>query len=134
MEIKALSPNLMVKNVQQTADFYQNLLGFHILVSVPHAKDSNSLQWAMVQAGGVTLMFQEEGNLKEEYLDLASQTMGGTFTLYFTVTDIEQVYRKAKQMGPVLKELHQTFYGATEFAIKDINGYILTIGEQASSQ
>lgn len=127
MEAKSLSPNLMVKNVQQTVDFYQDLLGFKLISSVPSEKGDGSLQWAMVQAGGVTLMFQEEMNLRAEYPTLKTQATGGGFTLYLTVTGVEDVYQRAKLKTTILKEPHKTFYGATEFAIQDNNGCILTL-------
>ncbi len=131
MEIKALSPNLMVKDVEQTVRFYQDLLGFQLVASVPAQKGEKSLQWALVQSGPVTLMFQEEENLKEEYPDLKRQAIGGGFTLYLTTSGIEALYQKVRQVTSIVKERHKTFYGATEFAIKDNNGYVLTIAEQA---
>jgi uncharacterized glyoxalase superfamily protein PhnB len=131
MEIKALSPNLMVKDVEQTVRFYQDLLGFKLVASVPAQKREKSLQWALVQSGPVTLMFQEEENLKEEYPDLKRQAIGGGFTLYLTTSGIEALYQKARQVTSIVKEPHKTFYSATEFAIKDNNGYVLTIAEQA---
>ena len=131
MEIKALSPNLMVKDVEQTIRFYQDLLGFKLVASVPAEKGEKSLQWALVQSGPVTLMFQEEENLKEEYPDLKHQAIGGGFTLYLTTSGIDALYQKARQVTGIVKEPHKTFYGATEFAIKDNNGYVLTIAEQA---
>lgn len=127
-----MSPNLMVKDVQQTVDFYQQILGFTLLTSVVSEFDKSALQWALLQAGDVTIMFQEEQNIKQEYTALESQAVGGSFTLYLTVTDVKQFYQKVKNLVPILKELHQTFYGATEFAIKDTNGYILTLAEQQS--
>lgn len=129
MEAKSLSPNLMVKNVQQTVDFYHDLLGFTLTASVPNAKGDQTLQWAMVQNQGVTLMFQEETNLKEEYPTLKTQAIGGSFTLYLTVTDADELYQRIKSKTTIVKEPHKTFYGATEFAIQDNNGYILTLAE-----
>ncbi len=127
MDIQSFSPNIMVKNVQQTVDFYQNLLGFTLVNSVPDQTGKQALQWAMVQAGNVTLMFQEEANLKAEYPSLAQHAVGGGFTLYLTVTNFDTLYGRAKSMTTIVKEPHKLFYGATEFALLDTNGYVLTI-------
>ncbi|MDJ1485888.1 VOC family protein [Cytophagaceae bacterium YF14B1] len=132
MEVKSLSPNLMVKNVQATVDFYQKTLGFQVLTTVPHAKVENELQWALLQSGPVTLMFQEEENLKEEYPELVSQKPGGGLTLYMAVRDLSAWYEKVKGTAHIIQEPHQTFYGATEFAIQDPNGYILTLSEHSN--
>lgn len=130
MEAKSLSPNIMVKNVQQTVDFYHDLLDFTLVTSVPSDKGDPSLQWAMVQNQGVTLMFQEETNLKEEYPALKTHAIGGGFTLYLTVTNVNDLYERAKKVATIIKEPHKTFYGATEFAIQDNNGCILTLAGQ----
>lgn len=129
MEIQSLSPNIMVKNVQQTVDFYQNLLGFELVTSVPDATGKQALQWAMVRAGNVTLMFQEEANLKTEYPSLNQHAIGGGFTLYLTVKNHQTLYKRAKSVATIVKEPHKMFYGATEFAILDNNGYVLTLSE-----
>lgn len=131
MTIKSLSPNLGVKNVAQTVQFYHDLLGFVLITSVPGQDAGKPLDWAMVQSGSVTLMFQQEDNLKEEYKNLATQAVGGAFTLYLTITDFGQTFEKAKQMSTILVAPHKTFYGAMEFAMKDINGYTLTLAEGA---
>ena len=131
MDVQALSPNIMVKDVQQTVDFYQNLLGFTLINSVPGQTGQQALQWAMVQAGGVTLMFQEEANLKAEYPSLAQHAVGGGFTLYLTVANLDALYERTKSVATVAKEPHKVFYGATEFAILDNNGYVLTFSEAA---
>jgi uncharacterized glyoxalase superfamily protein PhnB len=131
MTMQALSPNMGVKNVEKTVQFYYDLLGFELITSVPAKQEGKPLIWALVQSGPVTMMFQEEGNLKEEYPVLAAHPIGASSTIYLTVSGIEQIYQKAKKLSTIVKEPHKTFYGATEFALKDINGYILTVAENA---
>lgn len=131
MTMQALSPNLAVKNVEKTVQFYHDLLGFEFITSVPAKEEGKPLTWALVQSGPVTLMFQEEQNLKEEYTDLAAHAIGGASTIYLTVTGVEEIYEKAKKLSTIVKEPHKTFYGATEFALKDVNGYIVTLAENA---
>lgn len=131
MTLQALSPNLGVKNVEKTVQFYHDLFGFEVITSVPAKEEGKPLTWALVQSGPVTLMFQEERNLKDEYTDLAAHALGGSSTIYLTVTGVEQIYEKARQVSAIVKEPHKTFYGATEFALKDLNGYIVTLAETA---
>ena len=129
MTMQAMSPNLGVPNVEKTVQFYHDLLSFELITSVPGKAAGKPLDWAFVQAGPVTLMFQQEQNLKNEYKNLATQAIGGAFTVYLTISNFDQVYAKAKTMTTILIEPHKTFYGAMEFAIKDLNGYTLTLAE-----
>lgn len=126
MVFKNLSPNLAVKDVNKTVDFYTNILGFNCIMTVP---EEGQFVWAMVQADGLTIMFQELKNLAEEYSQLENLSIGGSLTFYINVTDIQKLYDKLKDKVAIIKELHKTFYGATDFAIEDCNGYILTFSQ-----
>jgi len=127
MIFKDATPNLMVKNVKKTVDFYTNILGFNLIASVPETGD---WVFAIVQSGNIMFMFQEENSLKEEYPQLSRFSPdGGGLTFYIHVTDIHALYEKLKDKVTIAKDLHQTFYGATDFAIEDCNGYILTFSQ-----
>ena len=64
MELKRLMPNLMVKDVAKTVDFYTNILGFTVLTTVP---ENEPFVFAIVNANNINISFQEEKNIKEEY-------------------------------------------------------------------
>lgn len=127
MEYKTLSPNIGVTNVDETVQFYTETLGFNLIMSVPSPK--GGLQWAMVMGGGATLMFQEMGNLIEEYPQLAKRPVLGTMTFYLKMKGMQALHDKLQGTEYIAKEMHKTFYGADEFAIFDNNGHILTITE-----
>jgi uncharacterized glyoxalase superfamily protein PhnB len=124
--LKSLTPNLMVPDVNQSLNFYTNLLGFEVLQSVP---DSGILQWAFIQSGDVRLMLQKETSIKEEYPELEKHTGGGALTFYIHAEALEGWYEKLKDKVNVIKPLHKTFYGANEFSITDPDGFILTFSE-----
>jgi uncharacterized glyoxalase superfamily protein PhnB len=127
MEFKDLVPNLMVKNVEKTLEFYTNVLGFGVLETVP---EKAPFVFAMVNAGGVMIFFQEEQSIKEEYPQLSALPQGGCLTLYIHVTDVNELYEKVKGKAKIAKEMHDTPYGSKDFAIEDCNGYILTFSQQ----
>lgn len=127
MEYQTLSPNIGVKSVDETVRFYTRTLGFNLITSVP-APDG-SLQWAMVANGGVTFMFQEMGNLTEEYPQLVNRPELGILTFYVKMKNMQALYERLKETDFLAKDMHRTFYGADEFAVFDNNGYILTITE-----
>ncbi len=126
MEFKALTPNLMVKDVNKTVDFYKNILGFELVMSVP---ETGIYNWAMMKRGNTEIMFQEQKNLISEYKELAGKEIGATFALFFKVSNIQDFYNQIKEKTALIVELHRTFYDADEFAIQDLNGYILTFAE-----
>ncbi|WP_255495270.1 VOC family protein [Dysgonomonas sp. 521] len=129
MEYQTLSPNIGVKSVDETVQFYTQTLGFKLIMSVP--APTGGLQWAMVANGGATFMFQEMGNLSEEYPQLAGRPKLGAMTFYVKMKDMQTLYEKLQGTEHIAKEMHKTFYGADEFAIFDNNGHILTITEDA---
>jgi lactoylglutathione lyase len=128
-QMKSLSPNLMVNDVTETLDFYINVLGFVKIATVP---ESGKLDWGMVQNGTVTFMFQESKNIKTEYPQLEKFQHGGGLTFYINVTNVQQVFDSVKGKVKIAKEMHKTFYGATDFAIEDNNGYIITFSQSAN--
>ncbi|MDH6342498.1 putative glyoxalase superfamily protein PhnB [Parabacteroides sp. PFB2-12] len=127
MEYQTLSPNIGVKSVDETVQFYTETLGFNLIMSVP--APTGGLQWAMVANGEATLMFQEMGNLTEEYPQLAGRPVLGAITFYVKMKGMQTLYEKLQGTAYLAKEMHKTFYGADEFAIFDNNGHILTITE-----
>jgi lactoylglutathione lyase len=117
---------MMVNNVSETLDFYTNVLGFTKIASVP---ETGKLSWAMARCGDVTFMFQEKASLKEEYPLLNKSEPGGGITFYISVSGVRELFDKLRSSARIVKEIHKTFYNATEFAIQDNNGYILVFAQ-----
>ena len=122
--MESISPNIFVKDINKTIDFYKQL-GFSIVMTVPQ---EGNLDWAMMSCGSVTFMFQTFDSLGA---DLAAITRkdGGSLLLYIQTKEIRKLHDQIKDKVNVVKGLEKTFYGATEFSIQDINGYILTFAE-----
>jgi uncharacterized glyoxalase superfamily protein PhnB len=123
--MESLSPNIFVKNMDETIAFYKHL-GFQLIATVP--EDGNNLIWSMMMNGNVTVMFQSYESLGDE-LPWISRKDGGSLLLYIKVTHIIKFFESVKDRVTVLKGLEKTFYGATEFSILDNNNYVLTFAE-----
>jgi uncharacterized glyoxalase superfamily protein PhnB len=123
--MESLSPNIYVQDVQGTIQFYSKL-GFKTVMTVP--ENSEEPVWAMMQNGGVTIMFESFSSI-EGRLPEISRNPGGSLLFYIKVQDIEALYEALKNEVTVLHGLQKTFYGATEFTIKDCNGYVLTFAD-----
>jgi len=122
--MESLAPNIFVLDLNETIKFYQNL-GFSLLMTVPEEGD---FVWAMMNCGDVTFMFQTFESLGSEMPSI-SRKDGGSLLLYIRIKEIRVFYDRIKDQVNVLKGLETTFYGATEFSVLDINGYVLTFAE-----
>lgn len=123
--MESLSPNMYVHDVKGTIEFYQ-LLGFKPVMTVP--EDAEAPVWAMLQKGNVTLMIESFKNIEGRLPEISRQ-LGGSFLLYINIKGIQAFFEEIKDKVTVLSGLDKTFYGATEFVIKDSNGYVLTFAE-----
>ena len=122
---ETITPNIMVKNVRDTINFYQEKLGFQVTLTVP--EEGDKLDFAIVTKDKISIMFQEQESLTSEYPTLKTNEIKPTFTLFITVQDVEKLYHELEDQVQIAQELHQTFYGRKEFAIFDLDGNILTI-------
>jgi uncharacterized glyoxalase superfamily protein PhnB len=118
-----LSPNIFVNDINETISFYEQL-GFKTITTVP---DQGDIVWAMMTCGQVTFMFQTKESLTPDLP--ISKNDGGSLLFYIQLKEIRKFYQRLKNKVTIVKELEKAFYGATEFSIKDNNGYVLTFAE-----
>lgn len=123
-KMESISPNIFVKNIDETIKFYEQL-EFKLTMKVPNEGD---MVWAMMTNGTVSFMFQTFESLGDELPEI-SRKDGGSLLLYIQIKEIRQYHDRIKDKVSILKGLEKTFYGATEFSIQDINGYVLTFAE-----
>jgi uncharacterized glyoxalase superfamily protein PhnB len=123
--MESLSPNIYVHDMNSTIAFYQ-ILGFTTVMTVPETGENPV--WAMMKNGNVTFMFESFSHI-EGRLPEISRTNGGSLVLYVNVKDVRGFFESIKDKVTVLSALDKTFYGATEFVIKDCNDYVLTFAE-----
>jgi uncharacterized glyoxalase superfamily protein PhnB len=124
MKMNSVSPNIFVKEITKTVEFYKRL-GFTVDITVP---EEGEPVFVLMTCGEVTFMFQTFESLGEDIPEIKRDN-GGSLLLYIQVEDILDLYKMIHKEVMVIKELEKTFYGSTEFSIKDINGYILTFSE-----
>lgn len=135
--MKKLNPNLMVRDVKETVEFYKNNLGFELVMAVPDTQDAvlneipedKKIVYALVKNGNVEIMFQAEDSFKEDVPVLVESKVGASCTFYIEIENLEDFYGKIRDKVKIAKELFTTWYGMKEFYIFDNNGYILAIAE-----
>ena len=123
--MESVVPNIFVNNMNETIAFYQ-LIGFQQTMSIPDTGDG--FVWVMMNNGNVTFMFQTFDSLNNDLPDISRQN-GGSLLLYINLKGIRGYFDSIKDKVTVLVGLEKTFYGATEFTIKDNNNYVLTFAE-----
>lgn len=122
--MESIAPNIFAKDIEKTIGYYKQL-GFDLIMTVP--EQGNPI-WAMMSCGKVTFMFQTFESLGSDIPEISRQD-GGSLLLYIRIKGIRKFHKKIKDGVNVIKDLEKTFYGATEFSIQDLNGYILTFAE-----
>ena len=88
--------------------------------------------FAIVQSGPVAIFLNAPGPAVEEYPAFAGKAIGGTLTLYMEVSSVERIYEDLKARVKVTMPLEKKFYGVTEFAFEDPDGYVITFAERTT--
>ena len=125
--LKKLTPNLIVANVERSLAFYCDVLGFTRTANVP---DASPFVFAAVQSGAVEIFLNAPGPAIEEYPAFAGRPLGGTLTLFVEVDEVERLYDALKSKVKIEMPLEKKWYGLTEFAFADPDGYVVTFAER----
>jgi len=127
--LKKLTPNLIVGDVSRSIAFYRDVLGFTLDQTVP---DAEPFVFAIVKSGDVQIYLNAPGPAHEEYPAFKGRPLGGTLTLFIEVENIRASYDQLKERVQVVMPLETKWYGVTEFAFLDLDGYIITFAEPGS--
>ena len=127
MQIKKLTPNLIVRSVETSLKFYREVLGLEVGFTVP---EKSPYVFGSVTNGAVEVFFNEQKTVAAEYPELAKR-IGGSLTLYMEVDSLPAVMDRVKPAGAkVTMPVTEQFYGMKEFAFEDPEGYTVTIAEK----
>ena len=126
-ELKKLTPNLIVSDVDRSLAFYRDTLGFAVTATVP---DAAPYVFASVQSGPVEIFLNAPEPAAAEYPAFKDRPIGGTLTLFIEVSDIRRAYGELEGRVEVVMPLEHKWYGVTEFAFADPDGYLITFAER----
>jgi len=130
MKFNKLTPNLVVRDVAASMDFYKSVLGFQSAITVP---EQAPYVFGSVSNGAVEIFFNDQKAVAEDYPPLGAKPIGGALTLFIEVDGIEEILAKVKaSKAKVVMPLKTQFYGMREFAFEDPEGWIITIAERTS--
>jgi catechol 2,3-dioxygenase-like lactoylglutathione lyase family enzyme len=126
-QLNKLTPNLVVADVERSVAFYRDTLGFSVQATVP---DAAPYVFAIVSAGPFEIFLNAPEQAVAEYPAFKDRAIGGTLTLFIEVTGIEESWAGLKDVATVALPLETKWYGMTEFAIADPDGYLITFAER----
>lgn len=137
MEWNQITPEFDVFNLEETLNFYVNLVGFHVVYDRPEDK------FAFLQFENVQIMVQEidfennkwgTGELK--------YPLGVGINFEIDVTNIDEIYNKLTEANyKIFVNMEEHWYrrddelmGCKEFLVQDPNGYLLRFNEDLGSK
>ena len=126
--LEKITPNLIVANVERSLAFYTDVLGFAREFTVP---DASPYVFASVGSGPVQIFLNAPEPAVAEYPAFKDRPIGGTLTLFIDVRDVHGAYESLKDRVPIVMPLEKKWYGVTEFAFTDPDGYVITFAQRA---
>jgi catechol 2,3-dioxygenase-like lactoylglutathione lyase family enzyme len=126
-EVNKITPNLIASNVERSLAFYRDVLGFSVTATVP---ETAPFAFALMTRGDITVFLNSPEAAIEEYPAFKDRPIGGTLTLFFEVTGIREAYAALESRVTLVMPLEVKWYGMTEFAFEDPDGYLITFAER----
>ena len=126
MTVKRMTPNLYTDDVESCVKFWVGRMHFEKTAEVP---DGERLAFAALQKGTIELMYGTYASLEKEP-SVANSFQRGTGFLFLEVDDLDAVVTAMKG-APMVTPVHKTFYGSTEFTVKDPAGHLITFAHFA---
>ena len=137
MKLQSITPNMMVKDVTQSVEYYTQILGFELFMWVDFDKQADfdgihegvEYAFAILKSWEYELMLQSEKSLEDDLPFLNKWYENSSVALYLKIENIEEYFHSIKDKVEIARPLKNTWYGMKEFYVKDINGYILWFAE-----
>jgi len=118
-QLDRLTPVLIVDAVEPCTAFWTERLGFTAENQVPGP--DGRLVFASVKSGGIEIMYQTRASVIAEQPEAEPELRGHSTVLFITVKNLDAA-EAAMAGAPVVKPRHKTFYGSTEFYVKEPGG------------
>jgi uncharacterized glyoxalase superfamily protein PhnB len=121
--VSVATPCFPVADISATMSWYQTHLGFDSDPFPP----SEPYVFCILRRDNVEIMLQRvEGYQKPHLYDHRN---GGVWDVYLRTEGTKALYESLRDRVEILKPLRQQPYGAWEFEVRDLNGYVLVFGE-----
>jgi uncharacterized glyoxalase superfamily protein PhnB len=125
----SVTPNLLVRDVKKSTEFYRDVLGFTMGETVP---DHEPFVFVWMKHGDVSVFLNDIKAAEHDYPPAATMPQGGTAAMFFIISDVDGYYAAVAAQANVIMPLKTQFYGMREFAVTDPDGHIITFAERVS--
>ncbi len=130
MTVKKLTPILFAEEIEPCLQFWIERLGFEKTIDVP---EGNKLAFAILQKGGVELMYQTYASAEKDVSAISPEVRKGPSFLYIEVEDLDKTI-SAMAGAQVVMPVRTTFYGAKEIGVKDPVGHVIIFAQLGVAQ
>ncbi|HSF80656.1 MAG TPA: VOC family protein [Anaerolineales bacterium] len=125
MKFRRLTAELVTEDIPGTIEYYTNTLGLELDAVFP--KDASIPQWVQFKCSDDYLMFESRKSLGQVIPEIQWLKLGGSFDIFIEMEGVAEYYERIKDKVQVIVKLTEIPF--RQFAIKDINGYILLFGQ-----
>ena len=133
MKLTDVTPNLIVADIARSMAFYQDVLGFAVVTTVPEV---SPFVFAWMQRDGVNVFLNSLQGMEDDVAGLAARPIGGTATMFFSVErdatagGIDEFFTQLSGRAEIVMPLKDQFYGMREFGVQDPDGYIILFAQR----
>jgi hypothetical protein len=120
---RSIVPVFSVADVGATMNWYQTKLGF----GADPFPANEPYVFAILFRDDIEIMLQRVDDY--QLPDTYSLRPGGVWDAYIRSSNVKALYAEIKEEVTIVKPLRQQPYGAWEFEVKDLNGYLLVFSE-----
>ncbi|HXM99639.1 MAG TPA: VOC family protein [Candidatus Dormibacteraeota bacterium] len=126
MNVKRITPVLLVKEIEPVVLFWVDRLGFTKAFEVP---EGDKIAFVAFQKGPTEVMYQTFASVERDAPPVVSAhaQKGPTF-LYIEVDDLNAVLVATKDLNKVMPE-RTAPYGMREFTVQDPGGHFVTFAQ-----
>jgi len=130
MNVKRITPVLLVKEIEPIVPFWVDRLGFTKTIEVP---EGNKLGFVAFQKGSAEVMYQTYASVeKDAPAAMAAEARKGPSYLYMEVDNLDAVLAAMKDVKIVMP-VRTAFYGMREFGVQDPGGHFVTFAQPVAA-
>lgn len=124
--MQSLTPILIVDEIEPSLKFWSKL-GYEKIVEVP---EGDRLGFIILRSGPVEIMYQSRASVAKDVPAMAD--FPSSSVLYLRVSNLDEIMKALTGVEVVVPK-RITFYGATEWSVREPGGNVIGFAERADA-